>query len=291
MQKTVLITGATDGIGKVTALALAKKQYHVIIHGRKADKAAMVQAEIIKLSGNPNIEIEIADLFDLNAVRNMANRLLTRLDHLDVLINNAGGYLGKERRINTEGLEHTLTLNVLAPFLLTQLLLPLIAKSLAGRIVNTSSGMHRRAPEPNFDDFQFKKHFEASSAYASTKLYVIWLTRHWVKELQSRGIKNVTVNASHPGAVATNFGKDDDKGFLPNLIFWIAPIFESTPEKGAQTTIFLADSASVTTTTGQFFNNKKKLEKPEDKYYTIAREQELWDRCLTLVKPYMNAHG
>ncbi|ETY72546.1 ketoreductase [Lactiplantibacillus fabifermentans T30PCM01] len=288
MEKIVLITGATDGIGKEVATQLAQKGYHVLLHGRNAVKAAQVQQAIITETGNQNVTPVIADLFDLQAVQAMAEKIRNDYDRLDVLINNAGAYLGKVRRTNAAGLEHTLTLNVLAPFLLTNLLLPLIQKSPAGRIVNTSSAMHRRAGRPDFEDFQFAHDFEPARAYAISKLYVIWLTRHWAQVLADRHITNVTVNASHPGAVATNFGLADDKGWLPNLIFKLAPMFESTPAKGAQTTVYLADSPAVATVTGAFFNQKKKRERPNDRYYSAAAEQAVWDHCLALVKPYLD---
>jgi NAD(P)-dependent dehydrogenase (short-subunit alcohol dehydrogenase family) len=188
----------------------------------------------------------------------MSEELKKRYDRLDVLINNAGAFFNKNRETTADGFEKTIILNLFAPFLLMQLLIDLLAKSKSARIINLSSAMHRRGGKPDFNDFQFEKNYTPARAYGLSKLYLIWITRQMVKQLKEKGINNITVNASHPGMVATNFGQDSDKGFLINLIFKVAVAlpFGDKADKGARTSIYLATSSEVENITGEFFNNK-----------------------------------
>lgn len=293
MSEIILITGATDGIGKITATELAKKGNHVIIHGRNEQKAKQTVAEIEQQTENAQVEYLIADLFSLPAVKQMADKFQQKYDHLDVLINNAGAVLDDTRR-ETDGIENTMALNVLAPFLLNQLLLPSLEKSTDGRIINMSSGTHRQA-KPDMNDLNLEKESSGQKRYGISKLFVIWNSQHLAAELQKQGITNVTVNCSHPGAVATKFGQDSDNGFFVNLIYKTAlavskiPVLGNfgAPEKGAVTNIYLASSDEVKGLTGKFFNNKKQLEEPETKEYTPAREQKIWNYCMKICAPFL----
>lgn len=179
-----------------------------------------------------------------------------------------------------------MALNVLAPFLLNQLLLPNLEKSTDGRIINMSSGTHRQA-KPDMNDLNLEKETSGQKRYGISKLFVIWNSQHLAAELQKQGITNVTVNCSHPGAVGTNFGQDSDNGFINNMIYKIALHLMPAPEKGAVTNIYLASSDEVKGLTGKFFNNKKQLEKPQTKEYTPAREQQLWDYCMKVCAPFL----
>ena len=293
MSEIILITGATDGIGKITATELAKKGNHVIIHGRNEQKAKQTVAEIKQQAKQAQVEYLIADLFSLPAVKQMADKFKQKYDHLDVLINNAGAVLDDTRR-KTDGIENTMALNVLAPFLLNQLLLPSLEKSTDGRIINMSSGTHRQA-KPDMNDLNLEKESSGQKRYGISKLFVIWNSQHLAVELQKQGITNVTVNCSHPGAVATKFGQDSDNGFFVNLIYKTAsavskiPVLGNfgAPEKGAVTNIYLALSDEVKGLTGKFFNNKKQLEEPETKEYTPAREQKIWNYCMKICAPFL----
>jgi NAD(P)-dependent dehydrogenase (short-subunit alcohol dehydrogenase family) len=289
MKKIVLVTGATSGIGKNIALNMAKKGYHVIIHGRNEAKAVNVKNEIIAETHNNDIDIAIADLFSLEDVKRMAAELIRKYDHLDILMNNAGAILDKDRKLTSEGLESTLTLNVFSPFLLTTLLLPLLKKSPEARLINTSSEMHKRAVKPDFDDFQFANNFETTSVYGNSKLYVIWLTQRWAEEFKKLQIDNITINAYQPGAVATNFGQDSHKGFFTDLVFKIALRFSlmSSIDKGSQSAIYLATSPEVINTTGKFYDNKMRLEKAGVKYYSPENVEKVWEECQQVVTPYL----
>ncbi|CAM4345178.1 SDR family NAD(P)-dependent oxidoreductase [Weissella hellenica] len=284
-NKIVLITGATDGIGKITATELAKQGYHVIVHGRNEEKAQATVHEIKNKSGNTQVDYVLANLFSLPAVKKMVDEFKEKYHHLDILINNAGAVLDDTRR-EIDGIENTMALNVLAPFLLNQLLLPSLKQSSDGRIINMSSATHRQA-KPDMDDLNLENVSSGQARYGISKLFVIWNSQHLATELQKQGINNITVNCSHPGAVATNFGQDSDNGFINNLIYKIALRFMPAPEKGAVTNIYLASSGDVKGVTGKFFNNKKQLEKPQDKEYTPEKEQQLWDYCMEIVAPYL----
>lgn len=285
-RKIILITGATQGIGKETAMSLAKMGHHISIHGRNKSKLESVAQEIKSSTGN-NVDIIVADLFSLADIKRMVEEFKTRYERLDVLINNAGAFLNKTRETTKEGFEKTITLNLFAPFLLMQSLIDILAKSPSARIINLSSAMHKRGGKPDFSDLQFEKGYAPSKAYGLSKLYLIWVSRYMAKELKANGINNITVNVTHPGAVSTNFGQDSDKGFVNNLIFKIALRFMDKIEDGARTSIYLATSPEVENVSGQFFDNKENIEKPSDKYYSVENEKIVWDYCQKITKDYL----
>ena len=285
MNKIILVTGATDGIGKITVTELAKKENHVIIHGRNEQKAQKIVAEIKQQVPNAEVKYLIADLFSLSAVKHMAEQFQQKYDHLDVLVNNAGAVLDDTRR-ETDGIENTMALNVLAPLLLNQLLVPSLEKSSDDRIINMSSAIHRQA-KPDMADLNLENEQSGQKRYGISKLFVIWNSQHLATELQRQGITNVTVNCSHPGAVGTNFGQDSDNGFINNMIYKVALHLMPAPERGAITNIYLDSSDEVKGVTGKFFNNKKQLEKPQMKEHTPEREQQLWDYCMKVIALYI----
>lgn len=285
-SKIILITGATQGIGKETAKALARQGHHIIIHGRNLAKLQTVAAEIKTETGNPQIDTIVADLFSLADTKRMADEFKSKYHRLDVLINNAGAFLNKYRETTSEGFEKTITLNLFAPFLLMQLLIDVMRKSPSARIINLSSAMHRRGGKPDLHDFLFEKNYSPARAYGNSKLYLIWVTQYLAKELKSKGINNITVNCCHPGAVASNFGQDSDKGFFNNLIFKVALRFMDKIEDGARSTLFLATSPEEENVSGAFFSNKAQVEKPDDRYYSQENEKIVWDYCMKITEDY-----
>ncbi|MGG0175849.1 SDR family NAD(P)-dependent oxidoreductase [Gottfriedia acidiceleris] len=286
-NKIILITGATDGIGKVAAKTLAKQGHTVIIHGRNRKKAQLVCDEIKIETGNPKVDILIADLFSFTDIKRMSEDFKQKYDRLDVLINNAGAFFGKNREVTIDGYEKTMTLNLFSPLLLTELLLDVLSKSPSARIINTSSATHKMpAAKPVFNDLQLEKNYTPSKSYALSKLYTIWVTRHLANVLKDRGLNNITANVYHPGAVATRFGQDSDKGFISNMIFKLALPFMTNPDKGADTTVYLATSRDVENITGKYFGNMKE-EKTSDKFYSAENETKIWDYCMQIISPFL----
>ncbi len=271
-DKIVLVTGATSGIGEITARELARQGAHVIILARNRSKAERTQREIIAATGNERVDIVLADLSVLQQVRDVAARLHDKYPRLDVLVNNAGLMFGAERETSADGYEMTLATNHLGPFLLTSLLFDLLQKSPAARIVNVASIAYRFS-KPTLDDIQSEHSYSPMWEYGNTKLWNIMFTQELAQRLREHGITNVTTNSLHPGAVATGYGKQSG-GWLSAVLALGRP-FMLSPEKGAETSIFLASNGGVGTISGGFFS-KKKPEPVKSSFNTAANNQRLW---------------
>jgi retinol dehydrogenase-12 len=272
-DKIMLVTGATSGIGEVTARELARQGAHVVILARNRQKAERTQHEIIAATGNSKVDIVIADLSVLQQVRDVAAQLHDKYSRLDVLVNNAGLMFGAEREVSADGYEMTLATNHLGPFLLTSLLLDLLQKSPAARIVNVAS-MAYRFSKPTLTDLQSEKSYSPVWEYGNTKLWNIMFTQELAKRLREHGITNITTNALHPGAVATGYGQQSG-GWLSAVLALGRP-FMLSPEKGAETSLFLATDPSVAATSGGFFS-KKKPEPVKSSFNTAANNAKLWE--------------
>lgn len=275
--KIILITGATGGIGKAAAMEFAKQGATVIVHGRSYEKTLKVVAEIKQATSNQQIDLVVADLFLMADVKRMAAEVRQKYDHLDVLINNAGGIMSLTREITAEGFEKTIAVNLFAPFLLTGLLLDLLRKSPDGRVINVSSSSHKLNAKPDYADFQGLRHYSPLIAYGNAKLYLIWISQLLSKKLRQQGINNVAVNVMHPGAVASNFGRDSNLGFLNVVAKLVRPFFRSN-EKGAETIIYLASPMETRQQSGKYFIDKKPVE-PSRKYYSEAHANAIWNYC------------
>ena len=280
-NKIILITGATGGIGKAAAIVLAKQGHTIVIHGRDRQKTQAVCEEIKTTTGNPNIDLLTGDLFLTTDVRKVAQAFKARYNRLDVLINNAGGIMNKTRENTSEGIEKTIAVNLVAPFLLTELLLDLLKKSPDGRIVNVSSNSHKLNAKPDFDDLQLAQNYDPLRAYGNAKLFLIWISQRLAASLKQEGIANVTVNTLHPGAVASSFGVNSNLGSALNFFAKLARPFFKTVEQGADTVIYLASSNATKGISGQYFVNRKPS-KVADKYHTAAQEKLVWDFCETV---------
>jgi NAD(P)-dependent dehydrogenase (short-subunit alcohol dehydrogenase family) len=261
----------------------------VIIHGRDKSRTQAVCEEIKSETGNNNVDMLLADLFLLSDVKRMAVEFKKKYDRLDVLINNAGAVFGKDRETTKEGLEKTMTLNLFAPFLLTELLLDVLAKSLVARIINVSSAAHAIRSKPDLSDIQLEKSYSFIKAYGLSKLYIIWVTRHLVRELKEKGLEHITANSLHPGVIASEFGKSSDIKFV-NLLTKLMRPFLLTNEQGAETTIYLAVSKDVEHVTGKYFA-KKKVAKESVKHYSPENEKIVWDYCKKIVEPYLETEN
>ncbi len=280
-NKIVLITGATSGIGKVTAAELAKMGAHIILIARNKHKALQTKDEITALSGHKNVDVFIANISSLTAVRNVAEEINSKYEKLDILINNAGLIMGNKREESTDGNELTLATNHLGPFLLTALLFNLIKKNEEGRIINLSSDAYNIA-KPDFENIQLKQGYSSIKAYANSKLYNLLFTKELDKRIKEDKL-NIYTNAVHPGVVSTGFGQNSD-GFA-GLLFKAGKYFFTSPEKGAQTTIYLATSPEGGEISGEYFKNKK-INKTKDKIVNEANAEKLWEitESLTGVK-------
>jgi retinol dehydrogenase-12 len=272
-DKIILVTGATSGIGEVTAHELARQGAHVIILARNAQKAQRTQQAIIAATGNKRVDTVLADLSVLQQVRDVADQIHAKYPRLDVLVNNAGLMFGAERELSADGYEMTLATNHLGPFLLTSLLFDLLQKSPAARIVNVAS-MAYRFSKPTLDDIQSERNYSPIWEYGNTKLWNIMFTQELANRLRTHGISNVTTNALHPGAVATGYGQQSG-GWLSAAIKMARP-FMISPKQGAETSIFLANDAKVGTISGGFFS-KKKPEPVKSSFNTAANNLRLWE--------------
>ena len=245
--KTVLITGANQGIGKASAVALGKLGATVVIVCRSGEKGRLAAADIQR-QGARNVELLLADMSSQADIRRVAAEFRSKHDRLDVLLNNAG-VLVTGRRTTVDGIEETFAINHLGYFLLTQeLLLPLQAAARA-RVVNVSSEAHRGA-KMRWDDLQFEhQRYSAFAAYGQSKLANILFTRELARRLEGTG---VTANSLHPGVVASGFGRT--YGGVTSIVMRVAQLFMITPEEGARTSVYLASSPEVEGVTGQYFD-------------------------------------
>jgi NAD(P)-dependent dehydrogenase (short-subunit alcohol dehydrogenase family) len=252
-DKVCIITGGTDGIGKAAAYSLALQGAKLLIHGRDPDKGARAVAELKARSRNPAIEFLQADFSSLGDVRRLAAAIMEHTPRVDVLINNAGGIFAK-RTLSKDGHEMTFAVNHLAPFLLTHLLVSTLKSASQARVVTTASTAHRGA-KILFDDLQATRKYSAMGAYATSKLANILFTRALAKRLQG---STVTATCLHPGLVRTSIGRDFDLSPLLKTIFqWLFSHLARSPEKGAETVVYLATSPHAQGTSGGYYFNCK----------------------------------
>jgi retinol dehydrogenase-12 len=267
--KTCLITGATNGLGRVTAVELARMGAELFLMYRDKVRADETVAEIRNKTGNENVHLLHADLGSQSQIRGAAAEFLTTGKPLHVLVNNAG--LGNTKRMMSEdGIEMVFAVNHLAYFLLTMLLLDRIKQSAPARIVNVASEAHRFGTI-DFDDLGGERHYRTFGAYGQSKLANILFSYELARRLAGTG---VTVNCLHPGGIAS--GLWTNNGRLAQFIMKAGRPFLKTPEQGAQTTIYLASSVKVEGVTGKYFANcKEKASNKESYDENIARR--LWD--------------
>jgi len=278
--KICLVTGGTNGIGKATAQALARLGATVVIVGRNAPKTAELVEEIRGASGNKNVDSLLADLSSQRDVRRLADEFKSKYAHLHVLLNNAGGFFLR-RQLSVDGIEMTFALNHLAAFLLTDLLLDTIKASAPARIINVSSGAHISG-RIEFDNLQGERDY-SPRAYDNSKLANILFTVELAHRLEGSGI---TVNALHPGFVATGFAKNNGK-IIAALIGLLAPLVARSPEKGAETSIYLASSPDVEGTTAKYFYDSHVIPAaPRATDRAVARK--LWDVSAEMVHQIEN---
>jgi NAD(P)-dependent dehydrogenase (short-subunit alcohol dehydrogenase family) len=263
-----VVTGATSGIGKAAAAALARQGAEIIVVGRDPGRAEATAAAI-QADGAPPPKVEIADLARLDQVRALAGRLNQTLDRVDVLINNAGLVLN-ERQVTPDGYEHVFAVNHLAPFLLTNLLRPKLTASAPARVITVSSDAHTAA-RLDLDDPNLEHGWSSWRSYSNSKLANILFTRELARRLDGTG---VTANCLHPGVVRTGFGRDARP--LMRVGITIAKPFMLSPERGADTIVYLASSPDVAAKTGGYYV-KRQLREPSAAARDDGLARRLWE--------------
>ena len=278
--RTCLITGATDGIGKETAIGMAKNGYNLILIGRNEEKGKKVSDEIRKIADSIDIDFFTADLILMKEVSRVADEVCQKYDRIDVLINNVGAYFAF-RDVTEEGFERTFALNHLGYFLMTKKLLPLVEKSDYKRIVNVSSSAHYGVSF-EFDNLNGEKKYRGFRAYQKSKLANVMFTYELAKKVKDSGI---TANCLHPGFVASKFGNNNN--FLWRGIIGFAKALTAiNVKKGAKNSIHLACSDDVKDISGRFFSNCE-VKKGSSRAKNEEHNQRLWEISEDAISPFL----
>ncbi len=247
---TVLVTGGSGGIGKATALGLARMGADVAITGRDATRAGAAAQEIRADTG-ARVDVFLADHSVQADVRRLADDAMQRLPRINVLVNNVGGYWD-HRHLTVDGLERTFAVNHLSPFLLTTLLLPLLRAGDGARVVNVASHAHAQG-RIDFEDLQGEHSYSGARAYNQSKLANVLFTYELARRLRG---STVTANAVHPGVVSTSFGAEDPGATQRLLVPLLRPFMKDT-SRGAATSVHVASSAQLHGVTGQYFSHSR----------------------------------
>jgi NAD(P)-dependent dehydrogenase (short-subunit alcohol dehydrogenase family) len=264
--KTCIVTGANTGIGKETALGLAKLGASVVMVCRDRDRGEAARLEIKQKSGSDRVELMICDFASQKSIRQFADDFKQRNDRLDVLVNNAGVVL-RERTLTEDGVESTFGINHLGYFLVTNLLLDLLKKSRPSRIVNVASTGHKFG-KLDIDAWPAAKPYSAFGAYANSKLANVLFTFELSRRLDGAG---VTANCLHPGGVGTSLFRG-----LPGFAQALIKLVTISPESGARTSIYLASSAEVEGVTGKYFARRRQQKSSEASHNEEAA-RHLWE--------------
>ncbi len=274
--KTVLITGGTGGIGRAAAIGLASMGARVGISGRDRVRAEQAAAAIARESANPAVDVFVADMSSQTEVWRLAGEVLSAYPRLDVLLNNVGGFWA-HRHVTADGLEHTFALNHLVPFLLTSLLLERLTASAPARVVNVSSGAQAQG-SIDFDGLMGERKYSGQRAYSQSKLANVMFTYELARRLGGTG---VTATVVHPGVTRTAFGAEDSAPAMAPIIAILRPFMRS-PERGADTAVYVASSPEAEGVTGRYFANRKAKNSHKSSYDT-ATTARLWRVSADLV--------
>jgi NAD(P)-dependent dehydrogenase (short-subunit alcohol dehydrogenase family) len=273
-RRTILITGATSGIGLEAARALARQGHEVAIAGRNPDRGAEAVADLRRDTGNDAVQFLRADLSDQAQVRALAAEAERRLPGLNVLVNNAGGMFGRYRE-SPDGIEMTFALNHLSYVLLTLLLLDRLKANAPARIVNVASDAHRAVPA-DFSDAERPHRYSGWRAYSRSKLANILFTDALARRLEGTG---VTANCLHPGFVSTGIGQKH--AFMPAILWRVATLFARDPQRAARTVVYLAAAPEPAEMSGRYFEDCHPS-RPSAAARDHAAADRLWDKSLRL---------
>ena len=274
--KVIIVTGSNSGIGKETAKALAGMGATVVMAVRNREMGEMARAEIVEETGNESVSVMVCDMASKDSIKRFSEEFRSRHDRLDVLINNAGAVFAK-RQLSADGIESSMAVNYLGPFLLTRELLPLLKASAPSRIVNVSSGLSGNA-EIDFDDLQRETGYKGMQAYAGSKLMLTTYTLELARRLEDTG---VTANVVEPGFVATNLGRNSGS-LLNSVMFTLVRPMQTSPEKAAENSVYAATSPELEGVTGKVFAKMQEKETPPFTHDGEARRR-LWEEALRLL--------
>ncbi|MFO7664471.1 MAG: SDR family oxidoreductase [Chloroflexota bacterium] len=268
-NKVCMVTGANAGIGKETAAELARRGAHVVMVSRSRERGEIARADIISSTGNHRVDLLLADLSSQASIRAMAAQFKETHDRLDVLVNNAGAFL-QQRQESVDGIEMTFALNHLGYFMTTLLLWDRLVAGEPARVINVSSDAHRMA-KINFNDLQRKRWYQGFQAYGQSKLANVLFTYELDRR---RGGAAVTINAAHPGFVASNFGQNNS-GLVGLIMKPMTRLFGHSLEEGAATSVYLATSPEVEGLSGGYFVDNQAV-KSSPLSYDQDVAQKLW---------------
>ena len=287
-DKTILITGANDGIGRATAERLAEKGAHLVLACKDEAKAQRTASELMQATGNESIDTLPLDLSDLGSVRDAAAHFLREHPRLDVLINNAGVYTDK-LELTADGYELQFGVNHLGHFLLTLSLLPAMQCCCqCTRVINVSSALHFKG-EMTFDDLRGergKKKYDGTRAYCRSKLANVLFTL----ELDRRYGEEISSNCLHPGVVGTKLANKRANA-LTSTVWSLYKPFALSPRKGADTSVYLASSPEVKTVSGRYFDEQQCLHKPAPLARNEQLARRLWEYSENAVAAYLRPHA
>ena len=274
--KVCVVTGSNSGIGRETAEALASMGARVVMVTRSREKGSEAREAIIRATGNREVDLLICDLSIMSQVESLAEEITENYSLLDVLINNAGAVFSK-RTVTLEGFERSFAVNYLAPFKLTHQLIPILKNSAPSRVINLSSGLHKRA-HIDLEDLQSTKHYEGMKAYQNSKLMVLLFTYELARRLTGTSI---TVNAVQPGFVATNLGRNSGS-LVSSIMFRLVRPLQISPKEGAQTSIYAATAPELDGITGKCFAKSAEV-KTSPESYDEDLQKRLYEKTLSLL--------
>ncbi|MCX6060616.1 MAG: SDR family NAD(P)-dependent oxidoreductase [Chloroflexi bacterium] len=278
-NKIVLITGGTGGIGKQTALTLAKMGARIIITGRAKTSGDETVAEIKQASGNPNVDLLLGDLSAQAEIHSLANQFKIKNQRLDVLINNAG-LASSKRELTADGIESNFAVNVIAPFLLTRLLMDSLKASPSARVINLMGG--DVPAKLDMGNLQGQRSFDGLNSYSQSKLAMMLMTYEFARRVQGA---NVTVNVCYPGQASTNMTRSVTPEMFPRFMRFIFPLFKlmtrpdggKSAEKASRSSVYLASSKDVEGLNGKYFDAKSKMVDFPAIVMDVTTRQKIWE--------------